>query len=406
MRPSMSAAMNSRSVSLRNETLSAAVRPSSETSVRRNKGSPMARARSAASASGSLGISSISGRISIQSSAGTQRNEVTRTRLFTSRTSGSCAIRSLTLAQGGQVLGREDVRGLHRDHEDLVVAEVADGGAVVVLGRIARRQHRLRRGIDLEAQPGRIQPHECGERGDAHQRDQHQHEARVAHHLLRAPGGEDEAGDQQRCPCRARRAGAARGSRASTPAPDPRVDLPAWGRGILGGRRGLAARGPPTVRFAALPPRSRSGGIRCQQGQPTSSRLLQRKPLDRFLAETEGRAGTGSLKRVLGPARSHAARDRRHHRHRHLRADGRRGDRPRRPRRGRLLRDRGRRLRRGGPLLRGVRDALPDQRQRLQLRVRDARRAAWPGSSAGISCSSTRSRRARSRWAGPATSRT
>ena len=88
--------MNSRSVSLRNETLSAAVRPSSETSVRRNRGSPIARARSAASASGSLGISSISGRISIQSSAGTQRNDVTRARLFTSRTSGSCAIRSLT----------------------------------------------------------------------------------------------------------------------------------------------------------------------------------------------------------------------------------------------------------------------------------------------------------------------
>ena len=40
MRPSRSAAMNSRSVILRNETLSAAVRPSSETSVRRNRGSP------------------------------------------------------------------------------------------------------------------------------------------------------------------------------------------------------------------------------------------------------------------------------------------------------------------------------------------------------------------------------
>ena len=88
--------MNSRSVSLRNETLRAAVRPSSETSVRRKRGSPTARARSAASAAGSVGISSIRGRISIHSSSGTQRNEVTCARLFTSRTSGSFAMRSLT----------------------------------------------------------------------------------------------------------------------------------------------------------------------------------------------------------------------------------------------------------------------------------------------------------------------
>ena len=33
----------------------------------------------------------------------------------------------------------------------------------------------------------------------------------------------------------------------------------------------------------------------------TSSRLLQRKPLDRFIAEAEGRAGTQALKRALGP---------------------------------------------------------------------------------------------------------
>jgi len=32
-----------------------------------------------------------------------------------------------------------------------------------------------------------------------------------------------------------------------------------------------------------------------------SSRLLQRKPLERFLAESEGRSGAGSLRRVLGP---------------------------------------------------------------------------------------------------------
>jgi hypothetical protein len=87
--------MNSRSVSLRNETLSAAVRPSSETGVRRKgiAGRALAQRREP---SGSLGISSISGRISIQPSAGTQRNDVTRARLFTSRTSASFAIRSLT----------------------------------------------------------------------------------------------------------------------------------------------------------------------------------------------------------------------------------------------------------------------------------------------------------------------
>jgi len=32
-----------------------------------------------------------------------------------------------------------------------------------------------------------------------------------------------------------------------------------------------------------------------------SSRLLQRKPLERFFAEAEGRAGAHALKRVLGP---------------------------------------------------------------------------------------------------------
>ena len=32
-----------------------------------------------------------------------------------------------------------------------------------------------------------------------------------------------------------------------------------------------------------------------------SSRLLQRKPLERFFEEAEGRAGAHALKRVLGP---------------------------------------------------------------------------------------------------------
>ena len=105
-----------------------------------------------------------------------------------------------------------------------------------------------------------------------------------------------------------------------------------------------------------------------------ASQLLQRKPLDRFQAEAEGRAGRPGAQARARPDRPRDAGHRRDHRHRDLRADGRGGGRPRRPGRGRLVRGRGARLRLRGPLLRRIRDADPDLGQRLQLRLRDARR--------------------------------
>ena len=94
------------------------------------------------------------------------------------------------------------------------------------------------------------------------------------------------------------------------------------------------------------------------------------------------------------------------HRRRHLRADRTRRRRQRRARRravdaGRRLRQRARRA-----VLRRARVERARRRLRLHLRLRDARRARSPGSSAGTSCSSTRSapRRSSVGWSGHLTS--
>ena len=78
----------------------------------------------------------------------------------------------------------------------------------------------------------------------------------------------------------------------------------------------------------------------------------------------------------------------------------------RRSGRDRVLRGGGRRLRARRALLRGVRDAAPDQRQRLQLLVRDARRAGRVDHRLGPGARVRARRRARSPWAGRATSGT
>ena len=102
--------------------------------------------------------------------------------------------------------------------------------------------------------------------------------------------------------------------------------------------------------------------------------------------------------------RAHRARHRRHHRHRHLRADRHRRRQPCRPGDRPLVRDRRHRLRLRRPLLRRIRLDDAGLRQRLLLLVRDARRSASPGSSAGSWCSNTCSPRRPSRWAGRDTS--
>ena len=102
------------------------------------------------------------------------------------------------------------------------------------------------------------------------------------------------------------------------------------------------------------------------------SNLLRTKSIEQLVGDAEH--GGKALKRTLDRPRSDAARHRRHHRDRHLRADRNCRCESGRPGHRSVVRDRGPGLRIRRALLRGVRGDDPDFGQRLHLRVRDARR--------------------------------
>ena len=93
--------------------------------------------------------------ISTSSLFASQRYAYTSTRLSVPRTPGSFWISSLTLRSVASRGSREDVVRLHRDHEDVVVAEVEDRALVDRLAGIVLGQERLARGVDADAEAER-----------------------------------------------------------------------------------------------------------------------------------------------------------------------------------------------------------------------------------------------------------
>ena len=86
------------------------------------------------------------------------------------RTPGSFEIWSLTRRSVSQVLAREDVVRLHRDHEQVVVAEVEHRALVHRLARVVLGQHRLARRVDADAEAERLGPDQRRGHAERHQR--------------------------------------------------------------------------------------------------------------------------------------------------------------------------------------------------------------------------------------------
>ena len=154
---------------------------------------------------------------------------------------------------------------------------------------------------------------------------------------------------------------------------------PPRGRSRLGAGR-MAARGLLLSARRASPRVSLAGACRLQRtgrferGEPMHQSVAAAQAARALLRGGRGARGRHRPQARARPDRPRDARHRRHHRDRDLRADGRRRGRSRRARGGRVLRGRRARLCARGPVLRGIRDDDPDLGQRLQLRLRDARR--------------------------------
>ncbi len=103
--------------------------------------------------------------------------------------------------QNSEVLRREDVLGLHRDHEDVVVAEVEDRALVDRFAGIVLGKHRLARSVHADAKAERIGANQRHRHAERHEREQAEHQTRMVDDPGRAKHG-DECGQEQDRPAR------------------------------------------------------------------------------------------------------------------------------------------------------------------------------------------------------------